>query len=101
MRNKTVNAPIAFAEIVMVMIKCIMDSHLKKIPLNIITKIRELRTSKLTFGYLGTIAIHVVKKYHMIFVQIQLCITLESERHKNVASVACCTLQISCKRSRS
>ena len=101
MRNKTVNASIAFAEIVMVMIKCIMDFPFEKIPLNIITKIRELRTSKLTFGYLGTIAIHVMKKYHIIFVQIQLCITLESERHKNVASVACCTLQISCKRSRS
>ena len=83
----------------MVMIKCIMDFPFEKIPLNIITKIRELRTSKLTFGYLGTIAIREMKKYHMIFVQIQLCITLESERHKNVASVACCTLQISCKRS--
>jgi len=29
-RNKTVNAPIAFAEIVMVMIKCIMDFPFEK-----------------------------------------------------------------------
>ena len=103
MKNKAANAPIAFAEIIMVMIKCGMDfaSHLKKISLNINTKIRGLRTSKLTCGYLGTIAIHVMKKHHMIFVQIQLCITLESERHKNVASVACCRLQISYKISRS
>ena len=99
MRNKTVNAPIAFAEIVMVMIKCIMDFPFEKDSSQYNYEIRELRTSKLTFGYLGTIAIHVMKKYHMIFVQIQLCITLESERHKNVGSVACCTLQISCKRS--
>ena len=45
MKNKAANAPIAFAEIIMVMIKCGMDfaSHLKKISLNINPWIKNLK----------------------------------------------------------